>query len=151
MIPCTTDPQASLSMEFSGHSLLQGIFLTQGSNPGLRHCRWILYHLHHQGRWLEDMVKMRGFCSLLLGCLNLTNNTSLTQGTKLKVKVKSLSRVQLFATPRPVAHQAPPSMRFSRQENWSGLPFPSPKKVKVKGTKLILPILGQTDNMYLLM
>ena len=32
-----------------GHSLLQGIFLTQGSNPGLLQCRWILYHLSHQG------------------------------------------------------------------------------------------------------
>ena len=31
------------------HALLQGIFATQGSNPGLPHCRWILYHLSHQG------------------------------------------------------------------------------------------------------
>ena len=38
----------------------------------------------------------------------------------------SLSRVQLFATPWTVAYQAPPSMGFSRQEYWSGLPFPSP-------------------------
>ena len=36
--------------------------------------------------------------------------------------VKSLSRVRLFATPWTVAHQAPPSMGFSRQEYWSGLP-----------------------------
>ena len=43
----------------------------------------------------------------------------------LKVKVKSLSRVRLFATLWTVAHQAPPSMGFSRQEYWSGLPFPS--------------------------
>ena len=41
-------------------------------------------------------------------------------------KVKSLSRVQLFATPWTVAWQAPPSMGFSKQEYWSGLPFPSP-------------------------
>ena len=40
--------------------------------------------------------------------------------------MKSLSRVPLFATPWTVAHQAPPSMGFSRQEYWSGLPFPSP-------------------------
>ena len=44
----------------------------------------------------------------------------------MKVKVKSFSRVLLFATPWTVAHQAPPSMGFSRQEYWSGLPFPSP-------------------------
>ena len=43
-----------------------------------------------------------------------------------KVKVKSLSRVRLFATPWTVAYQAPTSMGFSRQEYWSGLPFPSP-------------------------
>ena len=42
-----------------------------------------------------------------------------------KVKVKSLSRVRLFATPQTVACQAPLSMGFSRQECWSGLPFPS--------------------------
>ena len=42
------------------------------------------------------------------------------------MKVKSLSCVQLFATPWTVAYQAPPSMGFSRQECWSGLPFPSP-------------------------
>ena len=44
----------------------------------------------------------------------------------MKVKVKLLSHVQLFATPWTAAYQAPPSMGFSRQEFWSGLPFPSP-------------------------
>ena len=43
----------------------------------------------------------------------------------IKVKVKSLSRVRLFETPWTVAHQAPSSMGFSRQECWSELPFPS--------------------------
>ena len=42
------------------------------------------------------------------------------------MKVKSLSRVRLFATPWTVAYQASPPMGFSRQEYWSGLPFPSP-------------------------
>ena len=42
------------------------------------------------------------------------------------VKVKSLSRVRLCATPWTAAHQAPPSMGFSRQECWSGVPSPSP-------------------------
>ena len=61
---------------------------------------------------------------------------------KVKVKVKSLSRVRLFATPWTVAYQAPPPVGFSRQESWSGLPFPSPiaftitleGKTYVKGT-----------------
>ena len=43
-----------------------------------------------------------------------------------KYFVKSLSRVRLFATPWTIAYQAPPAMEFSRQEYWSGLPFPSP-------------------------
>ena len=47
---------------------------------------------------------------------------------KWKVKVKSLSRVWLLATPWTAAHQAPPPMGFSSQEYWSGVPLPSPKK-----------------------
>ena len=43
------------------------------------------------------------------------------------MKVKSLSRVLLVATPWTAAYQAPPSMGFSRQEYWSGVPSPSPK------------------------
>ena len=42
------------------------------------------------------------------------------------MKVKSQSHDQLLATPRTVAYQAPPSMGFSREEYWSGLPLPSP-------------------------
>ena len=49
------------------------------------------------------------------------------------MKVKSLSRVRLFATPWTVAYQAPPSMGFSRQEYWSGLPFPSPRDLPNPG------------------
>ena len=45
-----------------------------------------------------------------------------------KVRVKSLSRVWLLATPGTAAHQAPPSMGFSRQEYWSGVPVPSPQR-----------------------
>ena len=47
---------------------------------------------------------------------------SFSNAWKWKVKVKSLSRVRLVATPWTVAHQAPPSMGFSRQESWSGVP-----------------------------
>ena len=50
---------------------------------------------------------------------------SFSNAWKWKLKVKSLSRVQLLATPWTVAHQAPPSMGFSRQEYWSGVPSPS--------------------------
>ena len=50
---------------------------------------------------------------------------SLFNAWNWKVKVKLLSRVWLFATPWTAAHQAPPSMGFSRQEYWSGVPLPS--------------------------
>ena len=50
---------------------------------------------------------------------------SFSNAWKWKVKVKSLSRVRLFATPWTAAYQAPPSMGFSRQEYWSGVPLPS--------------------------
>ena len=45
----------------------------------------------------------------------------------MNLEVKSLSHVRLFVTPWTVAYMAPPSMGFSRQEYWSGLPFPSPQ------------------------
>ena len=51
---------------------------------------------------------------------------SFSNAWKWKGKMKSLSRVRLFATPWTAAHQAPPSMGFSRQEYWSGVPLPSP-------------------------
>ena len=52
---------------------------------------------------------------------------SFSNASKWKVKVKSLSRVRLLATPWTAAYQTPPSMGFSRQEYWSGVPLPSPK------------------------
>ena len=56
-------------------------------------------------------------------------------------EVKSLSRVQLFGTQWTVAYQAPPSMGFSRQEYWSGLPFPSPGDLPNPGIKPGSPAL----------
>ena len=55
--------------------------------------------------------------------------------------MKSLSRVWLFATPWTAAHQAPPSMGFSRQEYWSGLPFPSSGDLPDPGIKPTSPAL----------
>ena len=51
---------------------------------------------------------------------------SFSNAWKWKVKVKSFSHVQLFATPWTAAYQTPPSMGFSGQEYWSGVPLPSP-------------------------
>ena len=52
---------------------------------------------------------------------------SFSNAWEWKVKVKSLRHVRLLATPWTAVYQAPPSMGFSRQEYWSGLPLPSPK------------------------
>ena len=57
---------------------------------------------------------------------------SFSNAWKWKVKVKSLSCAQLLATPWTAAYQAPPSLGFSRQEYWSGVPLPSPIPSKVR-------------------
>ena len=66
---------------------------------------------------------------------------------KCKVKVKSLSHVPLFATPWTAAYQAPPSMGFSRQEYWSGLPLPSPI-IYVRHKKFSLPTYSNYPYIY---
>ena len=68
----------------------------------------------------------------------MSSQGSLWSLLKERKKVKSLSRVRLFATPWTVAYQAPRSMEFSRQEYWSGLPFPSPGHLPVPFTKIPL-------------
>ena len=57
------------------------------------------------------------------------------------LEVKSLSCVQLFVTPWTVAYEAPPSMGFSRQEYWSGVPFPSPGDLSNPGIEPKSPTL----------
>ena len=59
----------------------------------------------------------------------------------MKAKAKSLSRVRLFVTPWTVAYQAPLSMGFSRQDYWSGLPFPSPGDLPDPGIEPRFPTL----------
>ena len=67
--------------------------------------------------------------------------TELNWTELMKVKVKSLFRVQLIATPWTAAYQAPPSMGFSRREYWSGVPLPSPGDLPDPGIKPRSPIL----------
>ena len=76
---------------------------------------------------------------------------SFSNAWEWKVKVKSLSHVRLCATPCTAAYQAPPSMGFSRQEYWSGVPLPSPELnwtfAKSKG--LLILLLIHISNMFL--
>ena len=86
--------------------------------------------------------------SIQLSPEDVLRNDYLSGGTKIapekEVKwseVKWLSHVGLFATPWTVAYQAPPSMGFSRQEYWSGVPFPSPGELPDPGIEPGSPTL----------
>ena len=70
---------------------------------------------------------------------------SFSNAWKWKVKGKSFSRVRLFATPWTAAYQAPPSMGFSRQEYWSGVPSPSPNQF-LTGILIISVIPSKTTR-----
>ena len=67
---------------------------------------------------------------------------SFSNAWKWKLKVKSLSHVQLLATPWTTAYQAPLSMGFSRQEYWSGLTFPGHIKQSIMSLQLSFPMSG---------
>ena len=73
VIPQTVVRQAPLSMRFPRqeywvgcHALLQGIFTTQGLNPSLLHCRWILYHLSIHSGIQALLVKEKDICSAVI-------------------------------------------------------------------------------------
>ena len=74
---------------------------------------------------------------------SILKSRDITLPTKVLLvkKEKSLSHVQLFVTPWTVAYQAPQSMKFSRQEYWSGLPFPSPGDLPKPGIEPRFPAL----------
>ena len=104
------------------HFFLQGIFLIQGLNP----CPLCLLH------WQVDSLPL---CHLGSPCVysfpaNSFISTIFLDSVYiyglLLLLLSCFSRVQLCATPQMAAQQAPPSLGFSRQEHWSGLPFPSP-------------------------
>ena len=61
-----------------------------------------------------------------LSYLDYTFRQTASMYEPLLLLLSCFSRVRLCATPQTAVHQAPPSLRFSRQEHWSGLPFPSP-------------------------
>src|SRR5574342_338022 len=63
----------------------------------------------------------------------------------LLLLLSHFSRVQLCATPETAAHQAPPSLGFSRQEHWSGLPFPSPMQESENESEVAQSCLTLSD------
>ena len=116
--------------------LLGGGLYKQCCSPNHFEKKWeypyisVLLHLDSSPFWpppwfLNHMIKQ-----------NLREDTQI-----MSEWVKSRSRVRLFATPWTVAHQVPLSMGFSRQEYWSGLPFPSPGDLPNPGIEPRSPTL----------
>ena len=103
---------------FRNYILTSGILYAAAAAKSLQLCPTVRPHRRQPTRlphlW-DSPGKNTG-----VGCHSFSNTW------KWKVKVKSLSRVQPLAIPWTAAYQAPPSMGFSRQDYWSGLPFLSP-------------------------
>ena len=116
-----------------GHNLFLGISLRLFSNFLLN-----LFYPLHQNKTLSLGTKLER-----LGLFTLSSISSehwpcgqvagLEDRGLLLLLLSRFSRVRLCATPETAAHQAPPSLGFSRQEHWSGLPFPSPMHESAKG------------------
>ena len=96
--------------------------------------------------WICTGILLHHFYSGLQTHHRIMSSPKMIPGKKEKWKWKSFSRVQLFVTPWTVAHQAPLSMEFSRQECWSELPFPSPGDLPEPGIKSRSPAL-QVDSL----
>ena len=132
--PCSPAHQAPLSTGFSGtnpgvgcYVLLQGICPTQGSNPGLPHCRQILYHLSHQGSLCTSLQ----FNSVTQSCLTLCDpmNCS-TPGLPVHHQLRSSPKLTSIESVMPSSHlilcrpllllpPIPPSIRVFSSENSS--------------------------------
>ena len=117
---CSPRNSPGQNTEVGSLSLLQGIFPTQGSNPGLLHCRRILYQLSHQGspRILEWVAY------------------PFSRGSSRPRNWTGVSYVAGgFFIPRTIDHQSPLSTGFSRKEYWGGFPCPPPGYLPNSGIK----------------
>ena len=127
------------------HFLLQGIFPTQGSNPGLPYGRPILYQLSYKGSPLKNMLLMQiiindFYLSKQEGGWYPEGGRSFTLKRRTSLLLLSCMCVvtQLcpaLCDPWTITRQAPLSMEFSRQAYWSWLPFPSPGDLPNPGIK----------------
>ena len=91
--------------------------------------------------WVAIPSSTQGLNPGLLGCIACKVFTNWATREAQLLKTKSLSHVRLFATPWTATCQAPQSMWFSRQEYWSGLPFPSPGDLPNPGIELRSPAM----------
>ena len=106
-----------------GLSLSANVKISKANTPSSNHTAYILYC-----SFIFVSIKKKNFLNHLKSPL-LDEFLRVTQGLHillLLLLLNHFSRVRLCATPQTAAHQAPLSLGFSRQEHWSGLPFPSP-------------------------
>ena len=106
-----------------GLSLSANVKIAKANTPSSNHTAYILYC-----SFIFVYIKKKNFLNHLKSPL-LDEFLRVTQGLHillLLLLLSHFSRVRLCATPQTAAHQAPLSLGFSRQEHWSGLPFPSP-------------------------
>ena len=118
--PCTAAGQVSLSITNS-QSLLYWVVAAAAAAKSLQLCLTLC-----------DPVDRSPPGFAVIGILQARTlewvAISVSNAWKWKVKVKSLSRVRLLATPWTATYRVPPSMGFARQEYWSGVPLPSPRR-----------------------
>ena len=143
-LPSSSPHITDYSDMFSESSVCSGLLSLRLSHFSF--LTWLLSLLSVLPSLMNNSILL---AKLLLSCLTLCNHMdhslpgssfhgilqarilewvaiSFSNAWKWEVKVKSLSRVRLFETPWTAAYQAPPSMGFSRQEYWSGVPLPEP-------------------------
>ena len=112
------------------HSTLQWIFPTQGSNPGLVHCRQILYYLSHQGS-PGVLIHHSNLSGKTVNALRVKTHVLCRFSTAIlslgpAAAAKSLQSCPTLCDPIDGSPPSSPVPGFSRQEHWRGLPFPSP-------------------------
>ena len=106
--------------------ILFGIFFFPNKGDFKKKKKSLFLYLVYMALCMHSLQVVVVWCTLPY-CIEYSRTISLFYPKDVqKMKVKSLSRVQFFTNPRTVVCQAPPSMGFSRQEYWSGVPFPSP-------------------------
>ena len=89
------------------------------------HSSYIVYFFYSLWNNIQYMIRTLSHMVVLRGYTQINKTWNATQERMLLLLLSCFSCVQLCATPQTAAHQAPPSLGFSRQEHWSGLPFPS--------------------------
>ena len=132
------------------------VFWNLGTYLNTKDCAWRFWRTRtcwlSPGKWNKKRLCYRELKKKVRKSPPYSRFPHLSEGTERDLHVwhlacmhaKSLSRVWLFATLWTVAHQTPLSMRFSRQEYWSGFPCPSPGDLPEPGIKPESPAL-QTD------